>query len=342
MNTSPLLSMTPAGLYCAAGDFYVDPWQPVPRAVITHAHGDHARRGMGQYVCAADGASLLGIRVGMDSEIHGVEYGENVDLNGVRVSLHPAGHILGSSQVRIEHRGEVWVASGDYKVAPDRTCRPFEPVPCHTFITESTFGLPIYRWPEEKLVFDDINQWWRENQANGRASVLLAYALGKSQRLLSGIDRTIGPIFTHGAVETLTEAYREAGIDLPETRLLTQERDPETLARSLVIGPPSVQGTTWLRRLGQFSTAFASGWMTVRGARRRRSVDRGFVLSDHADWPELINTIRATEAERILVTHGSVATLVRWLRGQGWSADGLSTRYGDEVLEAEEATALAE
>jgi putative mRNA 3-end processing factor len=317
------------GLYCVPGDFYIDPWRPVERAVITHAHGDHARYGSQRYLTAAAGVGVLRARMGEDAVIDGLAYGEKVVHKGVTVSLHPAGHVLGSSQVRMECGGEVWVASGDYKVEADKTCTPFEPVRCHTFITESTFGLPIYRWEPEQDIFDDINGWWRKNAEQNRCSVVFAYAFGKAQRILSGLDPSIGPIVCHGAVEPLSRAYRAEGVPLPPTVMVT-DIDKAALRRALVIAPPSAAGSTWMRRFGDYSDAFASGWMLLRGARRRRSVDRGFVLSDHADWPGLMTAIRATEAERIIVTHGSIPVMVRWLCQQGLDAAGFETEYGDE------------
>jgi putative mRNA 3-end processing factor len=209
-----VVQVTENGVYCPSGDFYIDPWGPVDRAVITHAHSDHARSGSKQYLTAQPGQSLLRARLGEDTAIEGVSYGEAVSLNGVHVSLHPAGHVLGSSQVRLENRGEVWVVSGDYKLEPDATCAAFEPVRCHTFLTESTFGLPIYRWQPQTRVFEQINAWWKSNQEKGKASLLFAYALGKAQRVLAGVDSSIGPIYTHGAVEKLTQVYRAAGIPL--------------------------------------------------------------------------------------------------------------------------------
>jgi len=266
-----------------------------------------------------------------------LEYGETLRHEGVTLSLHPAGHVLGSSQLRIEHRGEVWVASGDYFAAGERddprehnrTCTPLEPVACHCFITESTFGLPIYRWAPQDDVFAAIDAWWRDNAGNGRASVLYAYALGKAQRVMAGVDRSIGPIVVHGAVDTVTRAYREAGIALPDTALVTELDDPSLVRRCLVIAPPSAQRSPWLRRFGDMSDAFASGWMQVRGARRRRSVDRGFVLSDHADWPGLLRVIAATGASRVIVTHGFESAMVRWLGEHGYDAGAFATEYGD-------------
>lgn len=323
-----MIVVRPQGLYCVAGDFYIDAWQPVERTVVTHAHADHARAGHGTYLAVRDGLPVMKSRVG-DAAIEALGYGEQVVHNGVTISLHPAGHILGSAQVRLEYRGEVWVASGDYKVEPDPTCAPFEPVRCDTFITESTFGLPIYRWQDRDGVFADINDWWRRNAAQQRASVLFCYALGKAQRILAGIDAGIGPIICHGAVERVNEAYREAGVALPATRMVT-EASKQELGRSLVLAPPSAAKSPWLRRFGDYSDAFASGWMLLRGARRRRSVDRGFVLSDHADWPGLMQAIRATGAERVIVTHGQVAPVVRWLRQEGLDASAFDTQYGIE------------
>ncbi|MBQ5946661.1 ligase-associated DNA damage response exonuclease [Massilia sp. ST3] len=322
------------GLYCVPGQFYIDPWRPVDRAVITHAHGDHARYGHGHYLAAASGVGVLRSRLG-DITVDGLEYGERITHNGVTISLHPAGHVLGSAQVRMECGGEVWVASGDYKVGPDPTCAPFEPVRCDTFITESTFGLPIYRWETEETIMDEINRWWRKNADEGRCSVVFAYAFGKAQRILAGLDPSIGPIVCHGAVEPLNKVYRAEGVDLPPT-LMVSEVDKAALRRALVVAPPSASGSPWMKRFGDYSDAFASGWMLLRGARRRRGVDRGFVLSDHADWPGLMSAIKATEAEQVIVTHGSIPTMVRWLCQNGLDAKGFNTEYGDE--EEDEAT----
>ncbi len=330
MNASDLLQPTEHGLYCEAGDFHVDPWRPVPRAVVTHAHADHACWGCERYLTSIEGERVLRVRMGREAVIDSVAYGQTVDVGGVRVSLHPAGHILGSSQVRLEHRGQIWVVSGDYKVEPDATCTPFEPVRCHTFVTESTFGLPIYRWPSQQAVFEEINAWWRANREAGKASLLLAYALGKSQRLLSGLDPSIGPIFTHGAVEKLNHAYRESGIALPPTSYAGSAGKGKSWAGAMIVAPPSAQGTPWARKFGPVSYALASGWMMIRGTRRRKAVDRGFVLSDHVDWPGLLGAIEATGAERVLVTHGYTSVVVRWLREKGLDAEAIATRYEGE------------
>jgi len=320
------------GLYCVPGQFYIDPWRPVERAVITHPHADHARAGHAHYLAAASGAGILKARLGA-IHLDSLEYGERIEHNGVTLSLHPAGHVLGSAQVRMEYRGEVWVASGDYKLEADPTCAPFEPVRCDTFITESTFGLPIYRWPRQQEVFDELNGWWRRNAGQGRTSVVFAYAFGKAQRILSAIDPSIGPVVCHGAVDAVNRIYRAGGVALAPTVTVTAI-DKAALKGALVIAPPSAAGSPWMKRFGDYSDAFASGWMQLRGARRRRGVDRGFVLSDHADWPGLLAAVRATEAERVIVTHGSVPVMVRWLRQLGLDAAGFDTEYGDDEAEA--------
>lgn len=327
---TPLLQLTERGLYCETGRFYIDPWQPVDRAVITHAHADHARRGSKSYLVSQEGEHVFRTRLGDEAHLETVPYGQTRSLNGVTVSLHPAGHILGSAQVRVEHRGQVWVVSGDYKVTPDATCTPFEPVRCHSFITEATFGLPIYRWPSQEQVFAEINNWWRSNQRAGKASLLLGYSLGKAQRLLAGVDASLGPIFTHGAVERLTADYRTSGIDLPITTYVGDASAKTDWRKALIVAPPSAHGSTWVRRFGLYSAGFASGWMRIRGARRRRAVDRGFVLSDHVDWPQLMDVVEETGAEQVWVTHGYIAVVVRWLREQGLDARPLETQFEGE------------
>ncbi|MFN7140954.1 MAG: ligase-associated DNA damage response exonuclease [Limisphaerales bacterium] len=334
-----LLRNTESGLYCPPGDFFIDPWRPVDFAVVTHAHSDHARWGSRHYLVAKRGEHIFRERLGPGAHIQSLPFGETLSRKGVTVSFHPAGHILGSAQVRIEHRGEVCVVSGDYKIEPDATCDAFEPVRCDLFVTECTFGLPIYRWRPQAEVFAEINDWWRENQSKERTSVLFGYSLGKAQRLLSGLDPSIGPIVVHGAVDNLLPAYREAGIALPETVRATPEVARATRGKAMVIAPPSADNTPWLRKFGEYSNAFASGWMQIRGTRRRRALDRGFVLSDHVDWNGLLETIKATGAETIWATHGYTAPVVRWLREHGWQAEPIATRYeGEEVAEAGPAT----
>jgi len=341
-----VLELRPQGLYCAAGDFYIDPWRPVDRAVLTHAHADHARRGHGRYLAQRDALGVLRTRLG-EVAIDAVGYGEPVFIGTARVSLHPAGHVLGSSQVRVEVGGEIWVVTGDYKLGPDPTCTAFEPVRAHVLITESTFGLPVYRWAPNERLFAEIDDWWRVNAALGRPSVIFAYAFGKAQRILASVDASIGPIVCHGAVEVLNRSYRDAGVALPETTLLSglgQGKDRtaarRAVERALVVAPPSAQSTPWMRRFAESSNAFASGWMRLRGARRRRAVDRGFMLSDHADWPGLLAAIEASGAQRVYATHGYAASLARYLADRGLDARTFDTRdfdvqYGGDQEQAQ-------
>jgi putative mRNA 3-end processing factor len=325
-----LLRTTERGLYCEAGDFYIDPWLPVDRALITHADGDHARWGSRTYGCSKESERVLRTRLN-GASISTREWAESFTVNGVNVSFHPAGHILGSAQIRVEAKGETWVVSGDYKTEPDPTCTPFEPVRCNVFITESTFGLPIYRWSKQADTFADMAAWWKSNREASRASIVFAYALGKAQRVLAGLaDLAQGGFYTHGAVERLNHDYRAGGIAIPHTTYAASVPKGHDWTGALIVAPPSAAGSTWLRRFGAASTAFASGWMRVRGARRRRSVDRGFVLSDHVDWPALMSAIDATGAERVLVTHGYRDPVVRALRERGLDADSLASRWEGE------------
>jgi putative mRNA 3-end processing factor len=336
-----LVAVRPEGLYCAAGDFFIDPWRPVDRAVITHAHGDHARFGSARYLAAQPSAAVLRTRLG-DITLDTLAYGARLRLRDVVLSLHPAGHVLGSAQVRVEHRGEVWVVSGDYKLDHDPTCDPFEAVRCHTFVTESTFGLPIYRWTDSRGVIADIAAWWHSNANARRASVLFCYAFGKAQRIEAGLAIAgaldIGPLVLHGAIPPLNDAYRAAGVMVP-VGWHVSDVAAASLRRALVLAPPSAAASPWLRRFGDLSDGFASGWMRLRGARRRRGVDRGFVLSDHADWPGLNAAIDATGAERIIVTHGQVPVIVRWLNERGLHAQAFETEFDNEG--ENEATPLA-
>jgi len=344
---------TDRGLYCPAGDFYVDPWRPVARAVITHAHADHARPGCAAYLCAPSCKPLLAARVQADAVIETRGWGEAFSLGGVRLSLHPAGHILGSAQVRMETRAGVTVVAGDYKTAPDPSCETFESVRCDHFITESTFALPVYRWPESAQVVREVYDWWRANQAAGRTSVLLAYALGKTQRVLSALLPENGlwpidaafcpgteeaPVGLHGAPMRFDAPYREQGIRMVHAGGTAVEDARLLKGRGLVIAPASVRNTAWLRRFAPYSLAAASGWMTVRGNRRREALDRGFILSDHCDWPGLVETIRATGAQKVGVTHGQTEAFARYLREvEGLEAYALPTRFSNQGEEEADA-----
>ena len=337
-----LLELTDAGLYCPAGDFHIDPWRSVERAVVTHAHADHLHWGSKRYLVTQEGQTVTRARLGPDPIIETLDWGKSVTINSVKVSFHPAGHILGSGQVRVEHQGQVWVVSGDYKTGnDDPTCSPFEPVKCHGFVTESTFGLPIYNWTPARELFADFNNWWRANAASGKTSIAYGYSLGKSQRILAGADASIGPIYTHGAVERITQAYRDAGVQLPPTTYAGTLGEPDAAGKrkkvtrqwagSLVIAPPSCHGGAWVRKFAPSSSAVCSGWMTIRGTRRRKAVDRGYPLSDHADWPGLLSAIQETGASTVWVTHGYTAVLARTLRELGLDASVIQTRFSDEA-----------
>ncbi len=345
--TDDLLQSRPEGLYCAAGDFYIDPWKPVQRALVTHAHSDHAKPGHRHYLAQSDTSALMRERLGLDPKaLESVAYGEKRRIGSVTVSFHPAGHIPGSAQILVEHKGDRWVFSGDYKTEADGFCAPFEALPCRVFITESTFGLPIYRWPDAGGVFTGMLDWWAENRRRGRCSVLVGYALGKAQRLLHGIHTACGgafpgPVFAHGAVLRMNTVLRDLGHPVPETAPVgTAAKGRKAAAekaafrQALVLAAPSVSGNpageAWLRRFEPYSLAFASGWMGIRGPRRRRAADRGFVLSDHADWDGLNAAVRATGAERVLATHGYAEAYSRWWREQGLEAGVLETAFVGE------------
>ena len=329
----PVLTLSDRGLYCPAGGFHIDPWRPVNRALITHGHADHARPGHARYLATHAALPVMRHRLG-DITAEGIGFGETRRIGGANVSFHPAGHVPGSAQIRVEVEGEIWVVSGDYKTEPDGLSEPFEPVRCHTFISECTFGLPVFKWAPQAQVAAEINAWWRANAAEWRVSVLGAYSLGKAQRLLAAVDARIGPILTHGAVEGTNAVMRAQGIQLPETIPVVPETKGKDHPGALVIAPPSALGSTWMRRFGQAATGFASGWMALRGVRRRRSADRGFVMSDHADWDGLNAAIRATGAERVFVTHGYTSVFARWLAEQGYDAQVLETEYEGESLDA--------
>lgn len=331
----PLIEFTDRGLYCRAGDFYIDPWKPVDKAVITHAHSDHARWGSKYYLCHHDTKPILQYRLGPGT-YQSIAWSETIYINGVRISLFPAGHIIGSSQVRLEYNGEVWVVSGDYKTENDGLSGQFEPVRCHTFITESTFGLPIYRWKPQDEIYSGIQQWIQKNQQEGKTSVLIAYSLGKAQRLLPPIAAITDKIFVHGAVFNVHMSLVNAGIQLPFVRRVTNELSKDDLKGAVVIAPSSAEGSPWLKRFLPYEIGICSGWMQVRGNVRRKNADAGFVLSDHADWEGLITSCKATGAECVYVTHGFQAVFSRYLTEQGIEAREVHTEFVGEEEEKDE------
>ncbi|MEM1065197.1 MAG: ligase-associated DNA damage response exonuclease [Pseudomonadota bacterium] len=329
-----VLITTEQGLYCPAGDFFIDPWRPVDRALITHGHADHARPGHARYLATHAALPVMRHRLG-NITAEGIRFGEAKRIGAATVSFHPAGHVPGSAQIRVEVGGEIWVVSGDYKTDPDGLSEPFEPVRAHAFISECTFGLPVFTWAPQEEIAGAINAWWAANSADGKTSVLGAYSLGKAQRLLAAVDPGIGPILTHGAVEGTNAVMRAQGLPLPDTIQVTPETNAKAHPGALVIAPPSALGSAWMRRFGPASTAFASGWMALRGVRRRRAADRGFVMSDHADWAGLNAAIAETGAERIFVTHGYTSIFARWLAEQGYDARVLETEFEGESLDTE-------
>lgn len=332
-----LLEFTNKGIYCKQGDFYIDPWQPVDFAVITHAHSDHARWGSKNYLAQHLSKEILLYRLGAEINLQTIEYNEAVSRNGVKISLHPAGHIIGSAQIRIEYKGEVWVVSGDYKLEDDGVSTPFEIVKCHSFITESTFGMPVYKWKPQNQIFDGVNEWWNKNKEEGKTSLLIGYSLGKAQRLLQNLEHSIAPVFAHGVIANTNEALIRNGINLFPAQRITKETTKEEVKGAMILAPPSAVGTPWMRKFFPYSLGYCSGWMSIRGAKKRRAADRGFVLSDHADWEGLITAIKATEAENIYVTHGYTATFSKYLTENGWNSREVQTLYGgDESVEVAE------
>ena len=327
----PLLEFTSKGIYCKQADVYLDPWRGVDKALISHGHSDHARWGTKQYITNEINVPIIKHRLG-NIIASGRKYNETFTINGVQFSFHPAGHVPGSSQIRAEYKGEIWVFTGDFKTQADGISTVFEPVRCHTFITESTFGLPVFQWEQPQKVHDSINQWWAQNHAEKTTSLLMGYSLGKVQRLLKHLDSSISKIYTHGATEHMTQVLRQF-IDFPRTELITRDTTKKEIEGSLVLAPPAVLGSTWIKKLGLLSTGYASGWMAFRGARRRRAVDRAFVLSDHADWKGLLSAIRATGCENVITTHGYTELFAQYLKEQGWNARTQKTQYESETEE---------
>ncbi|HEY0058180.1 MAG TPA: ligase-associated DNA damage response exonuclease [Flavisolibacter sp.] len=323
----PLIEFSDKGLYCPAGKFYIDPWKPVQKAVISHGHSDHARWGSDHYLCHADTKPILQTRLG-PGNYETMEWGQTSFINGVKVSLHPAGHIIGSSQIRVEHNGEVWVFSGDYKMEDDGISTAFEPVPCHTFITECTFGLPIYKWKPQAQIYQSIKEWITANKAAGRTSVLFAYSLGKAQRILQPISEVTDTILVHGAVYNVHTALVEAGWDLPAVERVTPDTPKESLKGAVVIAPSSAEGTSWMKKFSPYAVGVCSGWMQVRGAVRRRNVDAGFILSDHADWDGLLTAVKATGAQQVYATHGFQSAFSRYITELGLDGREVKTEYG--------------
>ena len=329
-----LIKFTNKGIYCKQGDFYIDPWQPVNLAVTTHGHADHVKFGNDAYLCHDLTKPILNQRLG-DVKVETLPYNKEISINGVKVSLFPAGHVIGSSQIRLEYKGEICVVSGDYKVEYDGISTEFEPVKCHTFVSESTFGLPIYKWLPQEVIFNQVKDWVSDNHDKGKTSVLVAYSLGKAQRLIKNLAG-YGDIFVHNSIQNLNDGFIKAGVDLPETIRITPDIKKETMQNGIVIVPPALAEGRWIKTLSNAATGVCSGWMQVRASRRWRSADAGFALSDHADWPGLLSAIKATEAENVYVTHGFTSTFSKYLNEIGIKSAEVKTQWGNEQEEETE------
>lgn len=324
-----IIEFTNKGIYCVPGRFYLDPWRPVDLAVISHGHGDHAKWGMKKYLCHHFTKPILQHRIGPDIEVQSLSYGEEIMINGVKLSFHPAGHIVGSAQIRLEYNGYVTVFSGDYKVQDDGLSTPFELVKCHEFVTESTFGLPIYNWLDPQQYAEQMKSWHLRNREEGKTSVFIGYSLGKAQRIMKAVEGC-GKIFVHNSVAKINEAITSCGVSLPEYEIVYFNEDLKKINNEIVIVPPALLDSNMIRRIPNRATGLCSGWMQVRGSRRWRSADAGFAISDHADWGGLLATVKATGAEKVHVTHGQTAVFSKYLNELGIEAYEVKTNYGDE------------
>ena len=334
---SQLIDFTSSGLYCPVADVYIDPWKPVDRAIITHSHADHARIGNRSYLTHRDTVPMLKHTLGEYISVQAVEYGEVISINGVNISLHPAGHIIGSAQVRLEYKGEVWVVTGDFKMENDGMSQPFEPVKCDVLVMESTFGLPLFQWKQQQDVFDEINQWWLGNIAAGKTSILIGYSLGKAQRLIYHLNKEQGPIFVHSSIEVVNQVLRRNGFDIPIVQKLDVASPGTDYSHSLILAPPTLLSTPFVNHLEPFSAAMVSGWMSLRESRRNNLIDRGFVLSDHADWNQLKTAVTESGAQRIFITNaGYSSSFYRWLRDSGYDITEVPTKYVGEMNEIAE------
>ncbi len=328
-----LIQFTDKGLFCSAGDFYIDPWKPVDKAIITHGHSDHARAGSKKYLCHTLTKPILQLRLG-EGEYETTEWNQTHFVNGVKVSLHPAGHIIGAAQVRVEYNGEVWVFSGDYKTEDDGISGAYEPVKCNTFITESTFGLPIYKWKPQQQIYTDIQNWVLENKQQEKTSVLIAYSLGKAQRVLDALKDITDTVYVHGAIYNMQQVMDTLGYKFVNVKRVTPDTTKQELKNAIVIAPPAADGTPWMKKFAPYRIGICSGWVQVRGNLRRRNADKGFALSDHCDWDGLVSSVKATGAEKVFVTHGFQAVFSKYLNENGIEADEVKTQYGNEEEES--------
>lgn len=312
------------GMYCPQDDFYIDPWGKVDKAVITHAHSDHARAGMADYLCHIHSASVLKLRLGQNISLQTIDYQSPVFINGVKVSFHPSGHVPGAAQIRLEYKGEVWVASGDYKVENDGLTPPFEPVLCHTFISESTFGLPVFDWKPQEIEMEEIRNWWRKCQSEGKIPVLFAYSLGKAQRLFHNLS-SHGRVLLHSSIFDIQQALIQDGFPILPGEL-PKSWSQADIGNALIIAPPMAAQHSFFRQRF-IETGSCSGWMAIRGFRNRAGGGKGFILSDHADWKGLNQAVSECRAQRVITTHGYTAVFARHLSEMGIQGDEAKTEF---------------
>lgn len=331
---SQLLNLTECGIYCSAGDFYIDPWRPVQKAFISHAHSDHARSGNATYICHKHTTPILELRLGNLNNFRSVDYGESISVNGVKITFHPAGHIIGSSQIRVEHNGRVEVFSGDYKTSQDGLSTPFEPIKCHHFISESTFGLPVFKFSDTNQIATNFQDWVKRNNEKGLNSIVFAYSLGKAQRIVNLSPENV-EVFVHDSIFKTNQVIQSAGISLNAYQH-ANEFDKLKNQGALIITPPATMDSKWLKRFEPYSTAYASGWMQIRGNKKRLAVDKGIVISDHADFQGIIEAVNATGCEKVSFTHGYADFMARHFSEKSLEATVLKTDFmGDHESQSE-------
>ena len=301
------------GLYCEPANVWIDPYKPVEKAIITHAHSDHFTNGCREYICSIETGLLLRKRFGNNINLKTFDYDKNFFINGINFSLHPSGHILGSSQIKINAGSEVWLITGDLKRQKDKTCRSYKKLKTDFLICESTFALPIFNWESTQKIIDNITKWVFQNEDS--TSILFCYSLGKAQRLLSElITQNLKNIYVHKSINNMNIIYKKLGIELEEAKLFNNDIEINNIKNSLLLLPPSLNNRNFLKKFNRVQTGFASGWMSIRALKKRSGYDKGFTISDHADWKGLIKTIRESEAKRVFLNHGEGEYLANFLR----------------------------
>ena len=308
-----LIKYTSSGLYCELADLWIDPNKPVKRAIITHAHMDHFTFGCEEYISTYETAIILKERIGKGINIKTYDFCEDFKINGINFSLHPSGHILGSSQIKLTLADEKWLITGDFKRQRDETCKEYEKVKTDFIISESTFGLPIFKWDEPQNTATDITKW--VNSSQEKTSILFCYSLGKAQRLLNEISKTNfkNKIYTHSTIHKMNNCYKKLGVEVIDTRKFDQKKNNEDLKGSLILLPPSLNKNSFIKNFKEIQTGFASGWMSIRARRKRSGYDKGFAISDHADWEAILNTIKESKAKNVFFHHGDSEALNRYL-----------------------------